>query len=111
MNQDNNDFLNEFLKIGMPIYIILITIWAATAHTISRVRKGEIPHFSIKEWVGDIVISSFVGVAIYYLCKHHELAENLTVFIVAISAHLGTRLISVFETHCVTFYEKYFRGK
>lgn len=106
---DNKDWIDELLKFSIPVYIVLITIWAATAHTITRIRKGELDSFAFEEWIGDIIVSSFVGAISYYLGKYYKLDDMLLVVTVAISAHLGTKVIPVFEENLTKLYETFFK--
>lgn len=99
----------ELLKFSIPIYIVIITVWAATAHTITRVRKGDIETFSFKEWVGDVIISSFVGAVSYYLCRYYKLDDMLLITVVALSAHLGTKVIPILEENISNIYDNFFK--
>lgn len=88
------DFLFNW---SVPIYVFLLSCWAATANTVRRIRKKEIPHFSIREWVGDIVISSFIGVLTFHLCRYTGVDDMLMAVYVGAASHMGTRALSLFE--------------
>lgn len=93
----SDKFWEEFLKWSIPLYVIVLSIWAGTVGTIRRVRKGEIPFFSLREWVGDISISGFIGILTFFLCKYVGINEYLSAFFISISAHMGARAIAIFE--------------
>lgn len=90
-------FFDELIKYSPLAYVIILSIWAGTAQTIRRVRKGEIKFFSLREWIGDIVISGFIGVVTYFFCRYSQMDEYLSAVCVAISAHMGARSIAIFE--------------
>jgi hypothetical protein len=79
------------------LWVLLLSILGGTAHNLSKVRNGTITRFSIQEWVGDIVISAFVGVVTFYLCEYYMLNHTLTAAFVGISSHMGTRAIVIIE--------------
>ena len=81
------------------IWVIVLSVWGGTAHTIRKVRQGVLPRFSISEWIGDIVISGFLGVITFWLCEYAELNPLLTAAVVGISAHQGTRGIMAIEKY------------
>jgi len=93
----SDKFWEELLKWSIPIYVLVLSVWAGTVSTIRRVRKGEIPFFSLREWIGDVAISGFIGVITYFLCKYAGINEYLSAFFVSISAHMGAKAISIFE--------------
>ncbi|MGP1485642.1 MAG: phage holin family protein [Campylobacter sp.] len=81
-----NKFFDELIKYSPLAYVIILSIWAGTAQTIRRVRKGEIKFFSLREWIGDIVISGFIGVVTYFFCRYSQMDEYLS----AVCGNLGT---------------------
>lgn len=93
----SDKFWEELLRWSIPVYVIVLSIWAGTVSTIRRVRKGEIPFFSLREWVGDVSISGFIGVITFFLCKYAGINEYLAAFFISISAHMGARAIAIFE--------------
>lgn len=101
--------LDDIAKFSVPVWLIGLSVWAATAHTIRRVKNGELAFFSVREWVGDIVISSFIGVITYYLCKYAQIDEMLTAAAVGLAAHMGTKAISVFEGLWAGYVERFFK--
>lgn len=94
---DEESFMGKFSKVLPFIYVLIVSMWAGTAHTIGRVRKGELAKFSFVEWVADIVICSFIGMITYFICRYGKLDEFLTITFVSIASHMGTRAINLFE--------------
>jgi len=81
------------------LWIMVLSIWGGTAHTIRKVRMGIIKHFSISEWIGDMVIASFLGIITFYLCEYANIQAPLNAVFIAISAHQGTRGIALLEKY------------
>ena len=79
------------------LWVLLLSVFGGTAHNLSKIRNGTIARFSISEWVGDIVISAFVGVITFYLCEYYTLNNTLTAAFVGVSSHMGTRAIIILE--------------
>ncbi|BAF69596.1 phage holin family protein [Nitratiruptor sp. SB155-2] len=80
-------------------WVLLLSIWGGTAHTIRKIRTGALKRFSFSEWIGDIVISGFLGVITFYLCEYANIVQPLSAALVGIAAHQGTRGISALETY------------
>lgn len=110
MDKYLHDFLEGLSRVSVPLWVIGLSIWAATAHTIRRVKEGELGNFSFREWVGDMVISSFIGVLTYYLCKYAQIDDMLTGVAVGVSSHMGTKAIVIFEGAFMATFKKW-RGK
>ncbi|BCD59639.1 MULTISPECIES: phage holin family protein [unclassified Nitratiruptor] len=81
------------------LWVLALSLWGGTAHTIRKIRNGTIKHFSLSEWIGDMVISGFLGVITFYLCEYAGIEQPLTAALVGISAHQGTRGISALEKY------------
>ena len=74
-------------------WVFLISAWGGIAGYIKKISEGKARDFSIKELLGEIVISSFVGVITYFLCVSAGIDETLTAAIVGMSGHMGSRAI------------------
>lgn len=89
LNNIPND-LSQYIAI---IWVFILSIWGGTVHTIKKVRTGVIKQFTLREWIMDMVVSSFVGVVTYALCKYGGINEWLSVVMVSTAAHQGTRAL------------------
>lgn len=90
MDNFNNNYFFTFLWI-----FALSTLGSVVAY-IKRKRENKEP-FSLKHLMGDILISFFLGVITYFLCKGANLSEFWTAGFVGIVAHLGTRVLILFD--------------
>lgn len=79
------------------IWVLLLSIWGGTVHTIRKIKDGTIGRFSISEWIGDTVTSGFIGVVTYALCQHSGFDGWLTAALVGVASHQGTRGLAFIE--------------
>lgn len=79
------------------VWVLLLAIWGGVVHFIQRLKRGEAKAHNIVELIGEVVISAFVGVVTFYLCELSNFPQILTAALVAISGHMGTRALFVFE--------------
>lgn len=78
-------------------WVLLLAIWGGVVNFIQRLKRGEAKAHNIVELIGEVVISAFVGVVTFYLCELSNFPQILTAALVAISGHMGTRALFVFE--------------
>lgn len=79
------------------IWVIALSTWGGIAGYIRKLRQGMTKRFSLTELIGEIVVSSFVGVITYFLCKSSNIDETITAAIVGVSSHMGSRAIYLIE--------------
>jgi hypothetical protein len=87
----NNTPPSDWNAIFTLIWVMAISFWGGTVHTIRKIKDGTIARFTLSEWVGDVVISGFIGVITYSLCRYSGFDEWLTAACIGISSHQGTR--------------------
>lgn len=78
-------------------WVLLISIWGGTAAFIRKVKTRAGGHFSIAEWVGECVISGFVGIITFWLCESSNISPLLSAALIAITAHMGSRALLMGE--------------
>ena len=79
------------------VWVLLLAIWGGVVNFIQRLKRGEAKAHNIVELIGEVVISAFVGVVTFYLRELSDFPQILTAALVAISGHMGTRALFVFE--------------
>ena len=79
------------------IYVSFLSLLGGMAAYIRKKKSGKIEKFSLLEFVGDMVISGFVGIITYLICKGVGLNEFLTAASIGIASHQGTRAIVLAE--------------
>lgn len=63
----------------------------------SRVRRGEIPVYSVHHLIGELFTSAFAGLLCFYICESIHLPGLLTIAFTGVAGHMGTRAITMFE--------------
>ena len=82
-------------------WVFGLAMLGGAASFVRRVRSGESKYSNIVELIGELVVSAFAGLVTFFLCKSAAFDEMLTAAFVAISGHMGTRIIFKFEAYLV----------
>jgi len=64
---------------------------------IAKVKQGHTRVFNFAELIGEIIISGFVGVAIFMLLASYDQPMGVCAAASGISGHMGTRLLFLIE--------------
>lgn len=78
-------------------WVLTLSTWGGIAGYVRKLKQGMTKRFSLTELIGEIVISSFVGVITYFLCKSSGFDETITAAIIGVSSHMGSRAIYLIE--------------
>ena len=79
------------------LWIFALSTLGSIVAYIKKKRESKEP-FNWMHLSGDILISFFLGVITYFLCKGANLSEFWTAGFVGIVSHLGTRVLILFDT-------------
>ena len=82
-------------------WVFGLAMLGGAASFVRRVRSGQAKYSNIVELVGELVISAFAGLVTYFLCHSAGFDEMLTAAFIAISGHMGTRIIFMLESYLV----------
>ena len=82
-------------------WVFGLAMLGGAASFVRRVRSGQAKYYNIAELVGELVISAFAGLVTFFLCRSAGFDEMLTAAFIAISGHMGTRIIFMFESYLV----------
>ncbi len=97
-----NNFTFELIAYS---WVLLLSIWGGAASYLSKVRHGNL-RFSMVALLDDLLISGFVGVLTFFLCRAAGLDEWLSAAIIGVSAHMGSRSIMLLEKAAQLKFEK-----
>lgn len=98
---NETSFFNQIADLLTYGWVIFLSGVGGAASFVRRVRNGEAKYSNIVELVGELVISSFCGLVTFFLCQSAKLDGALSAALIAISGHMGTRIIFVFESYLV----------
>lgn len=79
------------------LWMVLIAALGGVANFYQKVRMGKARAFNIMELVGEVLVSAFVGLVTFWICKGYGVSEWLTAAAVAITGHMGSRAIFIGE--------------
>ena len=82
-------------------WVFGLAMLGGAASFVRRVRSGEAKYSNIIELIGELVVSAFAGLVTFFLCQSAAFDEMLTAAFIAISGHMGTRIIFIFEAYLV----------
>jgi hypothetical protein len=91
--------LKEPLDYSLRQYgvILGIALLGGIVNWYSKVRKGEIPLWSISHLVGEMATSAFAGLLCFWLCEGAGLAPLVTAALAGMSGHLGAKALDLVE--------------
>lgn len=79
------------------LWMAVIAALGGAANWYQKVKAGQARAFNVMELVGEILVSAFVGLVTYWICKGYGVNEWLTAAAVAITGHMGSRAIFIAE--------------
>lgn len=86
----------EHIRQSWPyIWTMFLSLFAGIVQYVEKLRSGV--EFNMRELICDLIICVFVGYLTMLLCKIAGISGDAQSFIVAISAHMGTRALMQYE--------------
>lgn len=80
-------------------WVFGLAMLGGAASFVRRVRSGQAKYSNLIELIGELVVSAFAGLVTFFLCQSSKLDPMLTAAFIAISGHMGTRIIFMFEAY------------
>lgn len=82
-------------------WVFGLAMLGGAASFVRRVRSGQAKYSNIIELIGELVVSAFAGLVTFFLCRSAGFDEMITAAFIAISGHMGTRIIFLIEAKLV----------
>lgn len=82
------------------ITYLWVMVWAIAGgivNFIGKVKAGISRSFNVAELLGEMFISGVVGVITFWLCEYANVPPLLSAVFIAISGHMGSRVLFKFE--------------
>lgn len=79
------------------VWMACVAVLGGVVSFIQKVKAGKSRPFNLVELAGEMLVSGFVGIVTYWLCKAYGVNEYLSAAGVAISGHMGARAIFLLE--------------
>lgn len=74
-------------------WVIVLSVWGGLVSFWRKCRDGHTRCFNIVEFIGEIATSALVGLITFYLAESAHINQVTTAALVAISGHMGSRLL------------------
>lgn len=87
---------NSISQVITYIWVLALSTLGGLVSYFNRLEKKKITH-SLLRLVAEMITSSFVGIVTFMLCDAGNFSWQITAAMVAISGHMGTRLVFKFE--------------
>ena len=92
-------------------WVILVSVWGGAVSYARKRRLNLIERFSITEFIGELMTSAFTGLITFFICEWSNTPAMLSAAFIAISGHMGSRLIFMLEKHLQQRAERIFNDK
>lgn len=79
------------------LWMLAVAALGGVANFYQKVKTGKARAFNVMELVGEILVSAFVGLLTFWICKGYGVNEWLTAAAVGITGHMGSRAIFLAE--------------
>lgn len=79
------------------VFMAFVAMLGGYVNFRQKMRAGKTRGWNFTELIGEMVVSAFVGVLTFWVCRGFEVNEWLTAAAVAITGHLGARAIFMVE--------------
>lgn len=91
--------LKDPLDYSLKTYglILAVALLGGFASWYDKVRKGELPPWSVNHLIGELATSALAGLLCFWLCEWREFPPLLTAALTGVAGHMGTKAISMFE--------------
>jgi|694.fasta_scaffold17389_9 NhaP-type Na+/H+ and K+/H+ antiporter len=80
-------------------WVFALAFWGGVVSFLSKIKQGAVRAFNITEFFGEICTSGLSGLLTFYLCELSQTPPLMTAVLVAISGHMGTRIIFLLEQY------------
>ena len=77
--------------------VLVFALLGGLVSWVSKVRAGKVRGFQMLHLVGELATSALAGLLMFYFCEWIGLPKLLTICLVGVFGHMGTRGIALFE--------------
>lgn len=77
--------------------VLLFALLGGLVSWVSKVRAGTLRGFQMLHLIGELATSALAGLLMFYFCEWVGLPKLLTICLVGVFGHMGTRGIALFE--------------
>jgi hypothetical protein len=78
-------------------FMLAVALLGGLVSWIAKVRAGQAAAWNVMQLIGELATSAFAGLMCFWLCEAAGTPALVTVSMVGIAGHMGTRAIGMFE--------------
>lgn len=86
------------LSLHTLAFIIGMALAGGLVSWFAKVQAGKIPGWSLMHLIGELCTSAFAGFLCFLLCDAVGIPLKVTIGLVGVAGHAGSRAINAFET-------------
>jgi fatty acid desaturase len=79
------------------MFILGLALFGGWASWWAKVRDGKVAAYNLAALIGELAISAFVGVVVFFICEYFNFPPLLTAAIVGVAGHMGTKALTLIE--------------
>lgn len=79
------------------LWVGSLSMLGGVANFFRKLRDGQARPFNVVELLGELFISAFSGICTFLLCEAATFNPILSAALIAISGHMGSRAVFIFE--------------
>ncbi len=87
----------ESISIVTYIFVLGLSAWGGIVNYLRRKKYDGTTSFLLAELVGEMVISSFAGMIVFFLCQISDINPFMQAALIAMAGHAGSRIIFQLE--------------
>jgi hypothetical protein len=84
-------------ELAVYFWVLLLSTLGGFVSFMRKLKEGKARAFNVAEFIGEIATSAFAGMITFFMCQWAGFADLLTAAMVAVSGHMGSRAIFMFE--------------
>jgi hypothetical protein len=85
------------LNLHTLAFIVGMSLLGGLVSWIAKVKAGVVPGWSLMHLIGELCTSAFAGFLCFLLCDAIGVSLKVTIGLVGVAGHMGTRAINAFE--------------
>lgn len=87
----------EHIPIMTYLIVLILAGWGGVSAYLARLRSTPTMSFTFAELIGEVIISGFAGLLCFFLAESMGVDQLLTIMLVGVSGHMGTRFLHLLE--------------
>lgn len=80
------------------LWVLGLSLWGGIVSFYAKTKRGMARAWNITELLGEMATSALSGVVTFYLCEYSGTPPLISAILIAISGHMGSRLIFMIES-------------